>query len=428
MTLDRRHFLFTAGASLAASRSRDRRLRRRRALCPRRRPVSATGPGARPVRRFPRLGTLRLFLHRLHPRPVRDAIDNLRRAMDENPFDVVEHGLFSRPTKCAGLPPSTSAVDPRISRSRDARPRVSRSSTPGCGSNRCRDPDDHPRSLLPSRSIRLAANRTGPPCGPWRSTTSPGGRARTKSSRASPPRCGRPPRGRLDVGPLVHGSEAAAAAIGSRRRGGQHVARSRDRVLLVVDGVHGFGVEDERSPGSAATSSRPDTQVDLRPRGTGLIWGREEAWAQMQPTVPAFEMGRTSPDGEKGPGADAGRWASPGGFHAYEHMWALPRLRVPPRAGRAPVAQRIHELNGRIKEGLAALRHVTVHTPRPRPLRGLVCFEVAGMTAETVVRRLHERVSLHPQARTRTTAAVGGKPSQYARRVDAAVRAVGALG
>src|SRR3989442_13163553 len=32
-----------------------------------------------------------------HPRPVREAIEALRRALDENPFEVVEHGLFIRP-------------------------------------------------------------------------------------------------------------------------------------------------------------------------------------------------------------------------------------------------------------------------------------------------------------------------------------------
>jgi len=32
-----------------------------------------------------------------HPRPVREAIDSLRRAIDANPYEVVEHGLFTKP-------------------------------------------------------------------------------------------------------------------------------------------------------------------------------------------------------------------------------------------------------------------------------------------------------------------------------------------
>src|SRR5437773_1546357 len=32
-----------------------------------------------------------------HPRPAREAIEALRRGLDENPFEVVEHGLFIRP-------------------------------------------------------------------------------------------------------------------------------------------------------------------------------------------------------------------------------------------------------------------------------------------------------------------------------------------
>ena len=66
-----------------------------------------------------------------------------------------------------------------------------------------------------------------------------------------------------------------------------------DRVLLCVDGVHGFGVESE-------------TMADLGcdffvagchkwifgPRGTGLVWGRADAW-----------KGHTRPDPDASTGA-----------------------------------------------------------------------------------------------------------------------------
>jgi selenocysteine lyase/cysteine desulfurase len=54
-----------------------------------------------------------------------------------------------------------------------------------------------------------------------------------------------------------------------------------DPVLLVVDGVHGFGVEDE-----AVATIGLDFFVAgthkwiLGPRGTGIIWGRDGRWAE----------------------------------------------------------------------------------------------------------------------------------------------------
>jgi selenocysteine lyase/cysteine desulfurase len=45
-----------------------------------------------------------------------------------------------------------------------------------------------------------------------------------------------------------------------------------------------------------------------------------------------------------------------------------------------------------LKEGLAAMRHVVLHTPRRRDLSaGFVCFEINGWTPAAVVQRLRER-------------------------------------
>jgi len=57
------------------------------------------------------------------------------------------------------------------------------------------------------------------------------------------------------------------------------------------------------------------------------------------------------------------------------------------RLGRARVAGRIAELNGRFRE-LAAMKHVTLHTPlAPELAAGIVCFEVKGLTPHQVVER-----------------------------------------
>jgi selenocysteine lyase/cysteine desulfurase len=84
---------------------------------------------------------------------------------------------------------------------------------------------------------------------------------------------------------------------------------------------------------------------------------------------------------------------SPGGFFAYEHQWAtVEAFQFHKAIGRARVAGRIAELNSRIKAGLAAMRHVTLHTPiDPALSAGVNCFEVRGVAAEEVVRRLREK-------------------------------------
>jgi len=84
---------------------------------------------------------------------------------------------------------------------------------------------------------------------------------------------------------------------------------------------------------------------------------------------------------------------TPGGFHSFEHRWALDRaFALHLEIGKARIAERIHALNAQIKDGLAAMAHVTLHTPRDQSLSaGLVCFEVAGLSPEAVVERLRER-------------------------------------
>jgi selenocysteine lyase/cysteine desulfurase len=182
---------------------------------------------------------------------------------------------------------------------------------------------------------------------------------------------------------------ASAIADANRSR------ETSDRVLLVVDGVHGFGVEDEAVAEIGCDFFAAGAHKWIfGPRGTGILWGRREAWEQIQPTVPAFEMGPYVAWGEgRDPGPTEGRWVSPGGFHAYEHMWALPAAFAFHREiGRSRIAARIHELNARLKEGLTGLRRVVVHTPREADMSaGLVAFEVAGLKPEEVVVRLREK-------------------------------------
>jgi isopenicillin-N epimerase len=84
---------------------------------------------------------------------------------------------------------------------------------------------------------------------------------------------------------------------------------------------------------------------------------------------------------------------TPGGFHSFEHRWALPdAFASHGRIGRARVAERTHGLARQLKEGLDADGRIRVKTPLDDALSaGLVCFEVDGFDPREVVVRLDQR-------------------------------------
>jgi selenocysteine lyase/cysteine desulfurase len=155
--------------------------------------------------------------------------------------------------------------------------------------------------------------------------------------------------------------------------------READRILLCVDGVHGFGIENVRLPALGCEFFAAGCHKWLfGPRGTGLVWGSPDAWQQVTHTIPSFT--------ETGTG---GSEMTPGGFHSFEHRWALAEaFRLQQRIGKRRIAARTHALNAQLKSGLAAMRHVTLHTPRSASLSaGITCFEVRGLSPEQVVER-----------------------------------------
>src|SRR6266540_1357454 len=156
------------------------------------------------------------------------------------------------------------------------------------------------------------------------------------------------------------------------------------RALLCVDGVHGFAAED-----AGAADLGCDVLISgchkwlFGPRGTGFVWARSAAWERFTPVIPSFDM-----DTRTGPGPAA----SPGGYQAYEHRWALPEAVGFHRAiERARVAARIRELAGSLKAGLSELDGVRVVTPRSSKLSaGIVCCEIEGLRPDEAVARLRQ--------------------------------------
>jgi len=168
----------------------------------------------------------------------------------------------------------------------------------------------------------------------------------------------------------------------------------KDRVLLIVDGVHGLGVEDPKVTALGCDAFSAGTHKWIfGPRGTGFVWAKPAVWANMRPLIPTLHSLQPFEawEAEKEPIPPArAAWFSPGGFQAFEHMWALPvAFDFHQKIGPARITRRIHQLNRQLKEGIARMPHVVLHTPIDEDLSaGMVCFEVRGLKPEQVVQRL----------------------------------------
>lgn len=187
-----------------------------------------------------------------------------------------------------------------------------------------------------------------------------------------------------------------------------NAARPADRrVIFCLDGVHGFGNQDAGMAELGCDFLMSGCHKWLfGPRGTGMIAGTAAGWAAVDPTIPSFLDSGAYNGWISGAYAarTTGSLMTPGGFKAFEHLWAIPQaFEIHNRVGRAAVAARTAELAGQLKSDLRAMRGVTVHTPQLADMSaGIVSFEVAGVTPSAAVERLRSRkimCSLAPYAR-----------------------------
>jgi selenocysteine lyase/cysteine desulfurase len=187
-------------------------------------------------------------------------------------------------------------------------------------------------------------------------------------------------------------------------------------VLLCVDGVHGFAAVDVDLPDLGCDFLATGTHKWLfGPRGTGILWGRD--WSPLAEIIPTFSPGT------------AGGVHSPGGYHDFEHRWALASgFEFQQQIGRSRVVERTVSQATRLKEGLAD-SGVTVITPAdPAVSAGIVCVDVPSMPPQNAVLALREQgivASSTPYATSylRLGPSIVTTPEQ----VDAAIEAVGAL-
>ncbi|MDH4087764.1 MAG: aminotransferase class V-fold PLP-dependent enzyme [Nitrospira sp.] len=197
----------------------------------------------------------------------------------------------------------------------------------------------------------------------------------------------------------VHSSTGLKLPIHEMALAIQTINRSReerDRIIFCVDGVHALGVEDFRVSELGCDFLIAGTHKWMfGPRGTGLVWGHPKAWPIARATIPTFSSQAYDLWMENKSSKDLppSVHMTPGGFHSFEHRWALGEaFTFHQTIGKSKVMQRIYELNQQLKQGLAAMPHVTLHTPVSQDLSaGIVCFEVAGMAPRTVVEKFRRR-------------------------------------
>ena len=330
------------------------------------------------------------FFLAAHPQPVRAAIEAHRRGLDENPFLYVEDNIerFETATRQAasehlGCEPDDLAMTD--------------STTMGLGifynglqlregQEILSTTHDHPATF---RALDLRAARTG-------------ARVRrvplyTRAPEATADQMTEAlareirPSTRVVAVTWVHSSTGVRTPIA---RFAQAVAKANqgraeaDRAILCVDGVHGFGVEDETMASLGCDMFAAGCHKWLfGPRGTGVLFATRAGWGVSSPGITSFD--RMWRKGAQPPAAEM----TPGGFHSFEHRWALAEaFRFHGGIGKARIARRIHELNEQCKRGLLGMKHVELLTPLSgEASAGLVCFNVSGMKDTEVVARLKEK-------------------------------------
>jgi isopenicillin-N epimerase len=338
------------------------------------------------------------FLLASHPTPVREAIDTHRRGLDENPAEYLAHHqgqleaavLRAAAAYMGGQPTDIALTD---------------STTMGLGllyggltlregQEILTTVHDH---YCTDMSLRLRADRTGASLRqislyhqPATASQEEIGDRLVKALR---------PQTRIVAVTWVHSSTGVKLPIRQLADALTRVNANRaeeDRALLCVDGVHGFGVEDVQMEDLGCDFFIAGCHKWLfGPRGTGLVWGKPDAWPVANAIIPSFqwEPYQRWMQGVPPTGIPMSVLMTPGGFHSFEHRWALSEaFRFHQAIGKARIAERVHALNRHLKEGLAEMGNVTLHTPLADDLSaGIVCFEVAGLSPGQVVARLREQ-------------------------------------
>jgi selenocysteine lyase/cysteine desulfurase len=339
----------------------------------------------------PAFGQFAAFVLAPAPAPVREAIAKHRDALDADPHyspsGDVDHDIREAAARYlgAGRPDEIALTD---------------STTMGLGllysGLRLRPGQDVLTTehdfLATHEGLRLLAERTGAKVRRVRLYDDP---AKASADRmVSAVKEGLGPRTRVVAITWVHSSTGVRVpvrAIADMLAEANKGRDARDRALLCVDGVHGFGAMADGVTDLGCDFLSSGTHKWLfGPRGTGVLWGR--AWDALAPVIPSFSQAAFDAWLAGGsPAASTAQLVTPGGFKAFEHRWAMPQAFTFMNAiGKDRVQRRTQELATRLKAGLREIPHVTLATPEsPELSAGLVCCSVSGMQPIEAVDRLH---------------------------------------
>jgi selenocysteine lyase/cysteine desulfurase len=415
-------------------------------------PVFGPGVTARPGQRDPALaswGAVRArfrldpslthfasFILASHPEPVRRAIALYRAALDADPFSYESNNSFAREEEVAAAAAAYLGTDPNLIALTD-------STTMGLGlvyRTFALDPGDEVLTTehdhySTHESLRLRAVADGvavrkvrlyPPLNP---------EVATAAGIVDALRQAITPATRVVAVTWVHSSsgvklplrqiaDAVAAANAARP--------ANRRIALVVDGVHALGAE-----WFAVEQLGCDVLVAgchkwlWGPRGTGLVWARPWAWERMSPVIPSFHPAVYGAwIAGNVPSASPSAMMTPGGFHSFEHRWALPEAFAFHTAiGPERIERRTLALSRRLREGIADVPGLRLRSPGGPLASGVVCLEVAGRSPNDVVGALRSRfrivASVTPYAVQFVR--VGTSVLNTRREVDELVRALSLL-
>ena len=411
MTLNRRDFVATVGLSLVAGTASRTVAARDAAAAP---PDDGSSDWAAVKAEFglsPEWLHFSQFYIVSHPRPVRAAIERLRGMLDAEPFTTVEHGMgfdafLGEQSREEPYPVRVQQAAARYVGGRPQEIALTDSTTQGLaliyqgltlkpGDEILCTTHDH---YVHHEAIRLAAETSG---------------AKTRrvalyDDPANTPAEEMVARLKSAIGPYtrvvgitwVHSSTGVKIPARALAQAVAEVNRARgesERILVVLDAVHGFGNQEEQIAHLGVDFAAAGTHKWIfAPRGTGIVWVPEKNWGRIRPTIPTFydiEPYAAWEDQRPPKAPTSISWVSPGGFKAFEHQWAMAEaFEFHDAIGRKRIADRIAALNAQCKEGLAKIPGVKVLTPRdPALSAGIIAFEVEGKTAAQTVHALHAR-------------------------------------
>ena len=340
---------------------------------------------------------LATFLLASHPKPVADAIERHRRAFDANPADywhehfmTIDHQIAAVAAKYMGgeawqiaLTDSTTMGLAMVYSGLKLRP----------GDEILQTVHDHYSTDL---SLKLRADRTGATVRQVALYDNPA--LVSVDEVVSKLKAAITAKTKVVVVTWVHSSTGVKLplrAIADMLNEQNKQRNEAEQIIFCVDGVHGFGIEnvDVSTLGCDFFIAGTHKWI-FGPRGTGVIWGSQRGWQHCNAVIPSFSqsydvwLGGSTQDQ-----VPIGEHMTPGGFHSFEHRWALPEaFKLHLQLGKAQVQARIHQLNSQTKQGLAKLAGVKLYTPMsPELSSGLVCFDYKQMPPDDVVKAMHAK-------------------------------------